>query len=392
MTVNINSLNGATFNELDSSLLLASGNGITQSGGTYVASPNGIGLATYDNWNGTINGGPAPGDIVSYKLSIPSGGIGGTLGLVEYTYTTGDGSVNPETGGVGAEVIGWNSTGVLLEQLSGYVPGANPTITPDGSYLILEAPSVNLATFDANGNPMSEQATTAELTFGTTGPFPTFATCFAAGTRIACDASEVAVEDLRVGDRVRLADGGRSRIVWIGQRRIDCERHPDPDAVLPVRIAPGAFGESVPARPLFLSPEHAVFAGGVLIPVRLLMNGSSIRQVERTTVTYYHVELERHAIVLADGLPAESFLDAGNRSWFDNGPAPAANLPERSATAWECLACAPIVLTGARLRDVRRSLSARAGLLAPAALEMHAKVAAMHADVSAMCHIELAKS
>ena len=174
MPIIYGSLNNATFNELDSSLLLTIGNGVTQTGGTYVASPNGIGLATYDNWNGTINSGPAPGDIVSYQTFLPTGGIGGTLGIVEYTYTTADGHINPASGGVGAEIIGWNSTGVLLEQLTGYVPGANPTINPDGSFLILAAPSVNLATFDANGNPISEQATAAELTFGTTGAFPTF--------------------------------------------------------------------------------------------------------------------------------------------------------------------------------------------------------------------------
>ena len=168
------SLSNASFNELDSSLLLTIGNGLTQSGGTFVASPNGIGLATYDNWNGTLSSGPAATDIVSYHTTIPTGGIGSTHGIIQYTFTSGDGSVNPASGGVGAEIIGWNPTGVLLEQLTGYVPGANPTITPDGSFLILAAPSVNLATFDANGNPISEAATAAQLTFGTTGAFPNF--------------------------------------------------------------------------------------------------------------------------------------------------------------------------------------------------------------------------
>jgi hypothetical protein len=167
---NINSLNDQVFNELDSSLLLTVGNGLSVNAGTYVASPNGIGLATYDNWVGTLASGPAPGDIVSYKTLVSNAG----LGVVTYQTTLGDGSVNPATGGIGAEVVAWNSTGVLVEQLTGYVPGQT-TLSPDGSYLIFEAPSVNLATFDANGNPIPEGATTAELTFGTTGAFPTFA-------------------------------------------------------------------------------------------------------------------------------------------------------------------------------------------------------------------------
>jgi hypothetical protein len=168
MPIIYSSLNNATFDELDSSLLLTIGNGITQTGGTYVASPNGIGLATYDNWVGVL-GSPDPNDIVSYHTTIPTGGIGGTLGIIQYTFTQADGAINPATGGVGAEIIGWNPTGVLLEQLTGYVPGANPTITPDGSFLILTAPSVDLSTTD--GGP---GATTAQLTFGTTGNFPTF--------------------------------------------------------------------------------------------------------------------------------------------------------------------------------------------------------------------------
>jgi len=85
MPIIYGSLNNASFNELDSSLLLTLGNGLTQSGATYVATPNGIGLATYDNWNGTISGGPSASDIVSYHTSIPTGGIGGTLGIIQYT-------------------------------------------------------------------------------------------------------------------------------------------------------------------------------------------------------------------------------------------------------------------------------------------------------------------
>jgi hypothetical protein len=170
MTVDIASLNNASFNELNSSLLLQIGDGLTQNGSTYVASPNGIGLATYDNWIGVL-GNPAPSDIVAYNTTVSNSG----LGVVEYTFTQADGTANPASGGIGAEVVAWNSTGVLLEQLTGYVPGPNPTITPDGNFLILAAPSVNLAVLDATGNFVGEQATSSELTFGTTGPFPSFA-------------------------------------------------------------------------------------------------------------------------------------------------------------------------------------------------------------------------
>ncbi len=91
--------------------------------------------------------------------------------------------------------------------------------------------------------------------------------CFAEGTRIATSRGATRVEELRVGDAVRtIVRDGCQPAIWIGRRRIDCRRHPDPSKVRPVRIAAGAFGPGVPSSELLLSPDHAIFADGVLIP------------------------------------------------------------------------------------------------------------------------------
>jgi hypothetical protein len=103
-------------------------------------------------------------------------------------------------------------------------------------------------------------------------------------------------------------------VKWIGSQSIECGGHPDPIRVWPVRIAAGAFGADVPGRDLLLSPDHAVFVDGALIPVRYLLNGASIAQVQCDAVDYFHVELSEHGVLIADGLPAESYLDTGNRS------------------------------------------------------------------------------
>ena len=79
---------------------------------------------------------------------------------------------------------------------------------------------------------------------------------------------------------------------------------------------PGAFGPAEPARDLLLSPDHAVFRGGALIPARALINGSTIVQEPASSAHYFHVELPRHAVLLAEGLPCESYLDTGNRAAF----------------------------------------------------------------------------
>jgi hypothetical protein len=149
------------------------------------------------------------------------------------------------------------------------------------------------------------------------------AACFLASTRIATPAGDVPIERLAVGDMVLTARGGACPIVWIGYRHLDLTLHPTPARVQPILIHAGAFADGVPRRDLFLSPDHAVLRNGALVPARLLVNGASIqRDTGCCAVTYYHVELDAHDLLLAENLPAESYLDTGNRGWFENAGVP----------------------------------------------------------------------
>jgi collagen type I alpha len=178
--------------------------------------------------------------------------------------------------------------------------------------------------------------------------------CFAAGTRIATAQGEVAVEDLREGDLVRtVLRGGVAAIAWIGRRTVDCRSHPKPATVWPVRVRAGAFGVNVPQRDLYLSPDHAVYVNEVLVPVRHLINGTSIAQVATDSVTYYHVELPTHDVVLAEGLAAESYLETGERANFSNGGGVVRQFPDFAARAWEALGCAKLIVTGPELEASR---------------------------------------
>jgi parallel beta-helix repeat protein len=190
--------------------------------------------------------------------------------------------------------------------------------------------------------------------------------CFAAGTRITTEHGDVAVQALRVGDRVRTVLGGRcEEVIWIGHRHIDCLRHPEPEKVWPVRIAADAFGRGLPTRALFLSPEHAVFANGVLIPVKLLINHRSIQQITPDHVTYYHVELARHDVIMAEGLPTESYLDTDGRCNFstDSGTvrlfADFSPPPQDVASVWEAMGCARLVVHGPEVDALRKRVEAR---------------------------------
>ena len=193
----------------------------------------------------------------------------------------------------------------------------------------------------------------------------TSANCFAAGSRIRTDRGDIPVEALAVGDRVLTRFSGLTPIRWIGRRRVDCRRHPDPELVRPLCIAAGAFAPGAPSRPLLLSPEHAVAVGDLLIPVRLLANGGSIAPAwHGRFVTYFHIELDRHDLLLAEGMEAESYLDTGNRALFDNaGPVLWLHPPAADATAQArrvALSCLPLCTDPAAVETVWRQLAARA--------------------------------
>jgi hypothetical protein len=111
-------------------------------------------------------------------------------------------------------------------------------------------------------------------------------------------------------------------------------------------VRAGAFGPARPRRDLFLSPDHAVFVEDVLIPVKHLIDGDRIAQVPVASVDYYHIKLDQHELVLAEGLAVESYMGRDNP--WDRFAA------ERSPAAlWEVLGRAPSIVAGPKLAAAR---------------------------------------
>lgn len=190
--------------------------------------------------------------------------------------------------------------------------------------------------------------------------------CFAQGTRIETPDGPVPVETLAIGRMVLTASGAAVPVRWIGYRRLDVTRHPDPVLVRPIRVAPDSIAPGVPSRDVVLSPDHALVLDGWLIPVRLLANGMTIREDEACqTVTYYHVELDRHDVPLSDGLPVESYLDTGNRAMFENAGVPLVLHPDPEAgqAARVARSCLPFMDSPAGVQPVWTALAERAGAL-----------------------------
>ncbi|HXE49403.1 MAG TPA: Hint domain-containing protein, partial [Ramlibacter sp.] len=190
--------------------------------------------------------------------------------------------------------------------------------------------------------------------------FQEAAVCFLKGTRLQTPGGEVAVEDLQIGDLVSTSSGDAQAIKWIGRRSYVTRflAAASRRNVIPVRIARGALEEDVPHRDLFVSPEHAMCLHGALIPARHLVNGRSIAYCDSIdTIEYYHIELPRHEVLIAEGAVTESWLDCGNRNFFMNvTDYVALGLPDQSPTE----PCLPFVKGGPLLQEVRTRLLARA--------------------------------
>ncbi len=192
--------------------------------------------------------------------------------------------------------------------------------------------------------------------------------CFAAGTRIATPAGPRAVEDLVAGDLV-LESGGPVPITWIGQRLLSqLRRHPAPEQVQPILIEADALTDGVPLRDLLVSPDHALFLQSHLIPAKCLLNGATIRQLDRASVHYFHIELPRHGILLAEGVPAESYLETGNRGAFANGGTTVQMHPDFAPATRDYQAmresqgCYPFATNGPAVAAARATILARAAI------------------------------
>jgi hypothetical protein len=191
--------------------------------------------------------------------------------------------------------------------------------------------------------------------------------CFAAGAKILTSTGPVAVEHLAEGDEIVLHRGGTAPIKWIGHRHIDTTKHPKPDTVWPVLIEAGAILDGVPHRDLLVSPNHAFLLDDHLIPAKTLINGTTIRQVERKRITYYHIELPEHAAIYAEGTPTESYLDTGNRSFFENAGIAVSLHPDFSTAALAQQdraqqSCAPFIEAGPLVEAIRARILARAAI------------------------------
>ncbi|MBL4916564.1 Hint domain-containing protein [Szabonella alba] len=197
----------------------------------------------------------------------------------------------------------WVGDTITVRNTSG-----GPTYTITGvTYYIAGGPALFMATDGTNLQSVRFRSSTFvnESTEYQVGAVP----CFTAGTRIESASGPVAVEDLQAGDLIVTRDNGLQPLRWLG-----CTTVPAQGEHAPIRFAPGVLGNR---RALLVSPNHRMLVEGwraelffgeaeVLVAAKHLLNGDTIRRVERTRITYLHLLFDRHEIVFAEGAASES--------------------------------------------------------------------------------------
>jgi hypothetical protein len=327
--------------------------------------------------NGTIEASPATLDVLGQGTAIPATKLlldsaisgtgvvaidpGATLELAQATAQAV--TFNPSTVSGGIAV-----GGTLLLDLPARYTGTIIGLAP-GDSLVLDNLDVSSAyvsgdTLVANiqGGGTQSYALVEnvagdvfQVTSGTSASTitATQALCFLAGTLLATPSGPVAVERLTPGDLVLTAEGQVRPVVWIGVGRVLATRGRR-NAATPVIVRKGALAPNMPHEDLRVTKGHSFYLDGVLIPVEFLVNHRSILWDDRAQeVSVYHIELETHDVLLANGALAESYRDDGNRWLFRNANS-GWGLPPREP-------CAPVLTGGPIVDAVWRRLLDRTG-------------------------------
>jgi hypothetical protein len=383
---------------LDTETVTVSGNGTytTPTGSTLVPGVAAFGTyqwdASYsgDSFNGNVSDSGDPAERVTVSAANPT--ISATPDSTTVTLGSNpvlltdtavlSGGYNP-AGSIHFTLFAPDGTRVDAEQV---------TVSGNGSYTapgFTLDPGAETGTYQWNASFISDTGTIVS-DFDNAAEQVTVNPCYCAGTLILTDRGEVPVETLAIGDNVVTASGAPRRIKWVGRRSYAGRFVMGRKDILPICIKAGALGDNVPKRDLWISPHHAMYFAdeardGVLIEAKDLVNGVSIVQAERVKkVEYFHIEIDSHDVIIAEGALSETFIDDDSRGMFHNAHE-YKSLYADDVVAAVAHYCAPRLEEGYVVEEVRRRVAARAGLLRIADGEHIGALRGLVDQVSAAC-------
>ena len=343
-------VNSGTINLLAGVTLDADGGSMSISGGLL----NALQYVTVNITNGGIFSGAASLISAASGLTINFGNGGGTLNLAASSTNIALLSGATINGfGAGDEIIVSSNgslttiTGVTYNSLLG-----TSTISfRNGDTLLLNGQYTDQE--DGEGTYLSTQSVS-----GTNGTELVVA-CYAKGTAIRTVDGEVSVEKLQIGDLVRTVSGDLKPVLWIGYRSYSSRFAGINPNVMPITFKRGSLGKGLPVCDLTVSPKHALLIDGVLVQAESLVNERTIfRSTLRGVIEYYHIELEDHDVIYAEGAPSETFIDDSSRSMFHNVDDYYRRYPDRNTK--DVYYCAPRLEEGSVLESIRQNLQSTA--------------------------------
>ena len=177
--------------------------------------------------------------------------------------------------------------------------------------------------------------------------------CFLKGTAIRTTEGDRKIEDLIPGDLLPDVFGGTRPIQWIGRYRY---RKSNPDKpwvrnVMPIRIARSALGPNVPHADLYISEAHALLIDDVLVAAGNLINDTTITRYdarELDELEFFHIKLERHNVIYAEGAPTETLLEVD-----ESAVNFAEYLRQYGSVKTEETPCAPVLRYGYRRGEIK---------------------------------------
>lgn len=344
---------------------IANNSNVSNGGVIYANSNSTIGSTTVSS-GGLVSA--ASTAIISGIITILDGGsasiwnnAGGTIDL---TGNTNNGLTisGLESGGTVSTVIsGWSGSqpgnsdsidlpGVSADGASYAYPSDDQVVVTleNGNTITLNIPGVKNTGFvlsdDGHGGASAE-------------------VCFLSGSQIQTPSGKTLVEDLAIGDEiVAYVDDTEviRRVIWVGQAHCTVRPYlPIDQAGYPVRILKNAISDGVPFKDMLITAEHCLLFNGKFVPARMLVNGRSIFfDKSITSYNYYHVETEKHSIIIADGMLTESYLDTGNRRTFTQKGNVTSIGSNRNMT-WDD-AAAPLTVSREIVEPLFRQINARA--------------------------------
>jgi hypothetical protein len=307
-----------------------------------------------------INGINDSGEVIGVAYDNSGSQVAFTYSGGNYTILSGPAGalfVSPTAINASGEVVG-----TYYDLASGNVLSF---VYDNGVYTTLSVPPSNYGTdavaIDNSGDVAGNYTT--DTSGDTQGFVASQPLCYLRGTRILTPTGEVAIEDIRIGDPVITRFGGIRPVLWIGRQSYDARFGGEKRDQRPIHIRPGALGDRMPARDLYVSPGHSMLVDGHLILAKFLVNGITITQdldEDRERIEYFMLDLGTHDCVIAEGTWSESFADGpGLRDQFHNVAEFRALYPDEPPVE-EIALCAPRPEHGTKLDTVLCQVMARA--------------------------------